>query len=102
MQPRCDKTVMDQTKKPATIAAHAAGAVDPQSGGVVPALQPSTTYLRDEDYALIRPDNIYSRADSDNLRQAEEVLRRRGFDRRAQRFLKDRYADKRRRGLTRE
>ncbi len=67
---------MDNTKKPATIAAHAAGAIDPQSGGVVPALQPSTTYLRDADYALVRPDNIYSRADSDNLRQAEEVLRR--------------------------
>ena len=67
---------MDKNAKPATIAAHAAGAIDPQSGGVVPALQPSTTYLRDEDYALVRPDNIYSRADSDNLRQAEEVLRR--------------------------
>lgn len=66
---------MDKSRKPATIAAHAAGAIDPQSGGVVPALQPSTTYLRDEDYALVRPDNIYSRADSDNLRQAEEVLR---------------------------
>ncbi|MCK0096085.1 PLP-dependent transferase [Yoonia sp. F2084L] len=66
---------MENDLKPATIAAHAAGAVDPQTGGVVPALQPSTTYLRDEDYALIRPDNIYSRADSDNLRQAEEVLR---------------------------
>ena len=62
-------------KKPATIAAHAAGATDPQSGGVVPALQPATTFMRDENYALIRPDNIYSRADSDNLRQAEEVLR---------------------------
>jgi len=67
---------MDKNAKPATIAAHAAGAVDSQSGGVVPALQPSTTYLRDEDYSLVRPDNIYSRSDSDNLRQAEEVLRR--------------------------
>ena len=66
---------MDKSLKPATIAAHAAGAVDPQSGGVVPALQPSTTYMRDEDYALLRSDNTYSRADSDNLRQAEEVLR---------------------------
>ena len=67
---------MEKPIKPATIAAHAAGATDPQSGGVVPALQPSTTYLRDENYNLVRPDNIYSRADSDNLRQAEEVLRR--------------------------
>jgi len=67
---------MDETLKPATIAAHAAGAVDPQSGGVVPALQPATTFLRNEDYALLRPDNSYARDDSDNLRQAEEVLRR--------------------------
>ncbi|EBA13609.1 trans-sulfuration enzyme family protein [Roseobacter sp. CCS2] len=66
---------MNKDSKPATIAAHAAGAIDPQSGGVVPALQPSTTYLRDADYALVRSDNIYARADSDNLRQAEEVLR---------------------------
>lgn len=62
--------------KPATVAAHAAGALDPQSGGVVPALQPSTTFTRDADYALHRADNIYSRDHSDNLRQAEEVLRR--------------------------
>ena len=67
---------MKNNLKPATIAAHAAGALDPQSGGVVPALQPSTTFLRDENYDLIRPDNIYSRDNSDNLRQAEAVLQR--------------------------
>ena len=65
---------MKKQPNPATIAAHAAGAIDPQSGGVVPALQPSTTYLRDEDYTPIRSDNIYSRDDSDNLRQAALVL----------------------------
>ena len=65
---------MDKSYKPATIAAHAAGALDPQSGGVVPALQPSTTFIRDENYDPVRPDNIYSRDNSDNLRQAEAVL----------------------------
>ncbi len=65
---------MDKSQKPATIAAHAAGALDPQSGGVVPALQPATTFTREADYALTRPGNIYSRADSDNLRQAEAVI----------------------------
>lgn len=65
---------MTKSHKPATIAAHAAGAVDPQSGGVVPALQPSTTFRRDENYDPIRDDNIYSRDNSDNLRQAEAVL----------------------------
>ena len=67
---------MKKSYRPATIAAHAAGALDPQSGGVVPALQPSTTFTRDADYALHRDDNIYSRDNSDNLRQAEEVLRK--------------------------
>ena len=67
---------MNKDLKPATIAAHAAGATDRLSAGVVPAIQTATTYLRDENYALIRPDNIYSRDDSDTIRQAEEVIRR--------------------------
>ena len=58
----------------ATIAAHAAGAVDQQSAGVVPPIQPATTFMRDENYALIRPDNIYSRDDSDTVRMAENQL----------------------------
>ena len=61
-------------KKPATIAAHAGGAIDPQSGGVVPPIQTSTTFLRDESYGLIRPDNIYLRDDSDTVRTAESLL----------------------------
>ncbi len=66
---------MTKPYKPATIAAHAAGEIDAQSGGVVPSIQPSTTFLRDSDYAPLREDNIYSRDNSDNLRQAEAVLR---------------------------
>ncbi len=61
---------------PATIAAQAGGAVDLQSGGVVPALQMSTTYLRDEAYQPLRPDNIYLRDQSDIVRVAETVLGR--------------------------
>ena len=37
---------------PATIAARAAGAVDDAHGGVVPGVQPTTTFRRDESYAL--------------------------------------------------
>lgn len=59
---------------PATIAAQAAGAVDPQSGGVVPPLQMATTYLRGTDYQPLRPDNIYLRDQSDIVRVAETVL----------------------------
>jgi len=59
---------------PATIAAQAAGAVDAQSGGVVPSLQMATTYLRDAAYQPLRPDNIYLRDQSDIVRVAETVL----------------------------
>ena len=73
-QARRHKACMNHSKKPATIAARAAGAIDTQSGGVVPALQPSTTFMRDADYNLLRADNTYSRDNSDNVRQAEKVL----------------------------
>jgi cystathionine gamma-synthase len=59
---------------PATIAAQAGGAVDPLSGGVVPPIQPSTTFLRGPDYALVNPANIYSRDNSDIVRVTEGVL----------------------------
>lgn len=65
---------MTRKRHPATIAAHAAGAIDRQSAGVVPPVQVATTFLRDENYALIRPDNIYSRDDSDTVRMAENLL----------------------------
>lgn len=61
-------------KKQATIAAHAGGALDAQSGGVVPSIQTSTTFLRDQDYGLVRPDNIYLRDNSDTVRTAESLL----------------------------
>ena len=62
--------------KPSTIAAQAGGVIDTPSGGVVPPVQPSTTFIRDEDYALVNPDNIYSRDNSDIVRIAEDVLAR--------------------------
>ena len=65
----------DDTLKAATVAAHAAGAQEPDTGGVVPGISVATTYLRDEDYRLVRPDNVYGRDQNDTVRQAEEVLR---------------------------
>ncbi|WP_417727530.1 trans-sulfuration enzyme family protein [Roseovarius sp.] len=61
--------------KPATIAAQAAGATDTATGGVVPGISLATTYARDADYALLRPDNMYRRDQNDTVRQAEEVIR---------------------------
>lgn len=60
---------------PATIAAQAAGATDAATGGVVPGISLTTTYLRGEDYGLLRPDNMYGRDHNDTVRQAEEVVR---------------------------
>ncbi|WP_340159183.1 aminotransferase class I/II-fold pyridoxal phosphate-dependent enzyme [uncultured Hoeflea sp.] len=62
--------------KASTIAAQAGGVIDMPSGGVVPPVQPSTTFVRDEDYALVNPDNIYSRDHSGIVRIAENVLAR--------------------------
>jgi cystathionine gamma-synthase len=58
----------------ATIAAQAAGAIDAVSGGVVPPIQSSTTYLRGPDNALLNAENSYARDDSDIVRQCETVL----------------------------
>ncbi|MGX0878677.1 cystathionine gamma-synthase [Roseovarius sp. MBR-154] len=65
----------EKDHKPATIAAQAAGAVEAQTGGVVPGISLTTTYLRDADYGLMRPDNVYGRDQNDTVRQCEEVVR---------------------------
>ena len=54
-----------KTLKPATIAAQASGAIDPLTGGVVPPIQPSTTFVRGEDYALLNGEYAYSRYHND-------------------------------------
>jgi cystathionine gamma-synthase len=61
---------------PATIAAHAAGATDTQTAGVVPAVHMSTTFARDADYALLNPENVYLRSHNENVRVAERLLSR--------------------------
>ncbi|PKQ11936.1 MAG: cystathionine gamma-synthase [Alphaproteobacteria bacterium HGW-Alphaproteobacteria-1] len=61
--------------RPATIAAQAAGATETATGGVVPGISLATTYLRGEDYALMRPENVYGRDHNATVRQAEEVIR---------------------------
>lgn len=66
---------MRKDVKPATWVAHAGGAKDDKSGGVVPSIQPATTFYRDAEYALHNPDNMYLRPHSENLRLAEEVIR---------------------------
>ena len=60
--------------KPATLAAQGGGAIDLQSGGVVPPIQPATTFARDRDYALLNASNTYARDHNDVVRQAEAIL----------------------------
>lgn len=66
---------MRKDVKPATWVAHAGGAKDESTGGVVPSIQPATTFYREADYGLHNPDNTYLRPHSENVRMAEEVIR---------------------------
>jgi cystathionine gamma-synthase len=64
----------DATKHhPATLTAQALGAVDPITKALIPALHPSTTYLRDQDNQY-RSGRIYARADNPTFETAEALL----------------------------
>ena len=60
--------------QPATIAAHAGGAVDAASGGVVPAMHMATTFARDADYAPADSGGVYLRSHNENVMVAERLL----------------------------
>ena len=64
----------DKTKGKATYAARAGGGFDEASGGIVPPLQPSTTFVRNEDYDLHIAENSYGRDNNDQVRLAEQIL----------------------------
>ena len=57
-----------------TIAAQAGHFIDPASGAVTPPIQPSVTFARDADYALIDPDFDYGRANNPTTATAEALL----------------------------
>ncbi len=57
-----------------TVAAQAAGFLEPATGALVPAIQPSTTFARRPDYQLTAPGYLYGRDDSSIVRAAEAVL----------------------------
>lgn len=67
---------MRKDVKSATWVAHAGGAKDESSGGVVPPIQPATTFYRETDYSLHNPENTYVRPHSENVRLAENVIRK--------------------------
>ena len=57
-----------------TIAAKAGHFLDVHSGAITPALQPSTTFARDDRYDLINAANSYSRDDNPTFVHAERTL----------------------------
>lgn len=59
---------------PETIAVQALGTIDRVTGGVVPPLQPSTTFAREADYSLMVPGNVYARDDAPTVREAEAII----------------------------
>ncbi|MEM7502159.1 MAG: PLP-dependent aspartate aminotransferase family protein [Pseudomonadota bacterium] len=58
-----------------TLVAQGMHYIDPTTGGVVPPLQPSTTFARDEHYELIAPDHSYARDENPVYGCAEDMLR---------------------------
>ena len=60
--------------KPAAVLAQLGYYIDPATGGLVPPIQPSTTFARDEGYALINPAYTYGRDDNPGYAQVEAVL----------------------------
>ena len=67
---------MDKQKKlsPETINAHALHQIDTLTGGLMPAIQPSSTFVRDENYQLINAQHSYGRDESPVYDVAERVL----------------------------
>jgi cystathionine gamma-synthase len=63
-------------RRPATLAAQTIHCVDPATGGIVPGLQPSTTFVRDRDYAPLIEGVVYARDHAPTNRHAEELLAR--------------------------
>ena len=57
-------------RRPSTLAAQAMGWLDPVSNGVIPSIQPSTTYARDEAYEK----GGYTRDENPTYEQAEALL----------------------------
>ena len=63
----------DTDRRPSTLAAQAMGWLDPASNGVIPSIQPSTTYARDENYEKVGGHG-YTRDENPTYEQCEALL----------------------------
>jgi cystathionine gamma-synthase len=66
-------STMTKNLAPETVAAQAGGAIDRETGGIVPPLHVTTTFLRDPDNQY-RKGYSYGRPDNATVRQVEAVL----------------------------
>lgn len=57
-----------------TIVAQGLHQIDPLTGGIVPSIQPSTTFARDKTYQLTSMDYSYGRDENPTYRTAEQLL----------------------------
>ena len=67
---------MNQKRRPTpeTLVAQGLHYVDPQTGAIVPPVQPSTTFSRDDRYALVSPGHSYARDQNPTFLTAERML----------------------------
>jgi cystathionine gamma-synthase len=63
-----------QGPSPETLVAQGMHYVDPQTGAVVPPVQPSTTFSRDDRYELVSPAHSYARDHNPTFKPAERML----------------------------
>ncbi len=63
-----------RTLSPETISAQAAHQTDALTGGVIPAIHPSSTFVRDKNYQLINSRHGYGRDENPGFAIAERVL----------------------------
>ncbi|MBO6758878.1 MAG: aminotransferase class V-fold PLP-dependent enzyme [Roseibium sp.] len=59
---------------PESLLAHGGGGFDPATGAVVPPIPTATTFVRDENYALVDGDHLYGRDDNALFRKTETLI----------------------------
>ncbi len=64
----------EKNLSPETISAQALHQIDAMTGGLMPAIHPSSTFVRDENYQLINARHSYSRDENPGYAIAEKVL----------------------------
>ncbi|GMR17252.1 MAG: cystathionine gamma-synthase [Gammaproteobacteria bacterium] len=65
---------MSDKQEPETVVAQGMHYVDPNTGGIIPPIQPSTTFARDRDYRLIAAEHSYARDENPGFLPAERML----------------------------